>query len=68
MYDYISPFAPFAFVGIFDLLFAITAIVLGYLDILKDDHAIRRLREYEAREALRQVEQESDYSVDDINT
>ena len=68
MYDYISPYAPFAFVGIFDLLFAITAIVLGYLDILKDHHAIQRLREYEAREALRQVEQESDFSVDEINT
>ena len=51
-----------------DLIFAITAVVLGFLDILKDHHAIQRLREYEAREALRKVEQESDYSVDDINT
>ena len=53
LFDYISPYAPFAFVGIFDLIFAITAIVLGCLDILKNDHAIRKRREYEAREALR---------------
>ena len=53
LYDGISPYAPFAFIGIFDFIFAVTAIVLARLGIFTDDIAESKLKEYEAKEAIK---------------
>ena len=53
LFDYISPYAPFAFVGVLDLVFALTAILMARRGVFTDDHAERRLREYEAKEAIK---------------
>ena len=53
LFDYVSPYAPFIFVGFVDLGFAITALILSYKGILTDDISERKLKEHKAREALK---------------
>ena len=48
LFDYVSPYAPFAFVGLVDLAFGISAIILTRKGILTNDIAERKLKEYEA--------------------
>ena len=45
LFDYVSIYAPFVFVGACDVLFGITAIIAGRAGILTDDHAGRVLNE-----------------------
>ena len=58
LFDYINPYAPFAFIGILDFVFAITAIVMAWKGILRNDIIERQLKEYEAREAIRLMQKE----------
>ena len=63
MFDGISPYAPFAFIGIFDFIFAITAIVLAHKGIFTDDINERKLREYETKEELKLTERQEEESL-----
>ena len=66
LFDYVSIYAPFLFVGLCDLIFAISAIIASHHGILTDDHAERRLKEYEAKEARKLEEkQEQEISLDE---
>ena len=58
LFDYVSPYAPFAFVALVDLSFAISAIVLARKGILTDDIAERKAKEYDAKKALERMEKE----------
>ena len=53
LFDYVSPYAPFVFVGLVDLGFAITAVILTRKGILTDDIAERKMKNYKAIEALK---------------
>ena len=66
MFDYIGPKSPFVMVGAFDLIFAISTIILGLkLGYLKNDVAERKRKEYEAKEALLALERENENIGDD---
>ena len=58
LFDYVSPYGPFAFVALVDLSFAIAALILARKGILTDDIAERKLKEYKAKEALRLMQSE----------
>ena len=53
LYDYVSPYAPFAFIGCVDLSYALIALYLGHKGILIDDIGERKLKEYKASQALK---------------
>ena len=59
LFDYVSPYAPFFFVGLVDLGFAITALVLAHRGILTDDISERKLREHKAKEALKLMKEQN---------
>ena len=59
LFDYVSPYAPFFFVGLVDLGFAITALVLAHRGILTDDISERKLKEHKAKEALKLMKEQN---------
>ena len=44
LFDYVSPYGPFVFVGVVDFSFAVGAIILARKGILTDDIAERKLK------------------------
>ena len=57
LFDYVNPYAPFFFVGLVDLSYALMALWCGYKGILIDDHALRKLREHKSKEAIQSLKQ-----------
>ena len=59
--DKINAKAPFAFVGILDVGFAITVFILGtYYGYVKNDIAERKRKEYELKETLLRIQREKE--------
>ena len=42
LFDNVSPYGPFMFVGLLDLIFAVTVITLGFFGVIKNDIRIRK--------------------------